>query len=141
MRTEAREHNRRLAVVSLRRRVDALEGGGDAVETEAEREERLKTVREQAEHANRCHRGEVLPFVIDEAGDVFSSRDGKPITDTRQTLAEEWYWEEVEEWGGEGLVYDEEAQAFYARTGELAISRDRVDLRHLMGDARWAHLR
>ncbi|MDP9458078.1 MAG: hypothetical protein M3Q60_20420 [Actinomycetota bacterium] len=127
--------------MSLRRRVDALEGGGDAGETEAEREERLKTVREQAEHANRCHCGEVQPFLVDEAGNVFSSRDGKPITDTHQTLAEEWYWEEVEVWGGEGLVHDEEAQTFYARTGELAISRDRVDLRHLMGDARWEHLR
>ncbi len=126
--------------VSLRRRIEALEGSGAVGETEAERAERLRTVREQAEHANHCHRGEVLPFVVDEEGFVFSSRDGKPITDPRQTLAEEWYWEEVEVWGGEGLVHDEDAQAFYARTGELAISRDMVDLRHLMGDARWAHL-
>ncbi len=126
--------------MSLRRRLDALEGGADAGETEQERAERLKTVREQAEHTNHCNRSEIPPFVIDEDGDVFSSRDGKPITDSRQTLAEPWYWEEVEG-GGEGLVYDEEAQAFYARTGELAISRDRVDLRHLMGDARWERLR
>ncbi|MDP9487776.1 MAG: hypothetical protein M3Q49_18650 [Actinomycetota bacterium] len=126
--------------MSLRRRVEALEGSGATLETEAERAERLQTVREQAEHANHCHRGEVLPFLVDEEGNVFSSRDGKPITDSRQTLAEEWYWEEVEVWGGEGLVHDEEAQTFYARTGELAISRDRVDLRHLMGDARWEHL-
>lgn len=109
-------------------------------ETEREREERRKTVREQAEHANHCHQGEVLPFVVDDNGDVFSSRDGKPITDPRQTLAEEWYWEEVEVWGGEGLVYDEEAQAFYARSGELTISRDEVNLQHLMGKERWGHL-
>ncbi|MDP9481575.1 MAG: hypothetical protein M3R38_38920 [Actinomycetota bacterium] len=127
--------------MSLRRRLEALEGGGLAAETEREREEKRKKAREQAEHANHCHRGEVLPFVIDEEGRVFSSRDGKPITDPRQTLAEEWYWEEVEVWGGEGLVHDEEAQAFYARTGELAISRDMVNLQHLMGDARWERLR
>jgi len=124
----------------MERRIRRLEeSGGPPGEAEHEREARRKAVREQAEHANRCHRGEVLPFLIDEAGDVFASRDSKPITDSRQTLAEEWYWEEVE-WGGDGLVHDEVAQAFYARTGELAISRDMVDLRHLMGDARWAHL-
>ncbi len=122
----------------LLRRLEEI--SGSAPETEREREERRKKIRESAEHTNRCHRGEVLPFVVDEAGDVFSSRDGKPITDTRQTLAEPWYWEEVEE-GGEGLlVHDEEGQTFYARTGELAISRDVVDLRHFMGAARWAHL-
>ena len=122
------------------RRLERLENSASPpMETEAERGERRKTVREQAEHANHCLEGGVLPFVIDEGGDVFSSRDGKPITDPRQTLAEEWYWEEVEG-GGEGLVHDEEAQAFYARSGELAISRDEVNLRHLMGKKRWEHL-
>ncbi|MDP8952013.1 MAG: hypothetical protein M3N18_07220 [Actinomycetota bacterium] len=114
------------------RRIDRLKAlAGPPAETEREREERRKRVREQAEHANRYHEGEVLPFVVDEKGDVFASRDGKPITDTRQTLSEPWYWREVEEWGGEGLVHDEEAEAFYTRSGELALSRDRVDLRHL----------
>lgn len=123
------------------RRLGRLESlqAGDMGETEAEREERLQTVRRQAEHANFCYRGEVLPFVIDEAGDVFASRDGKPISDPRQTLAEEWYWEEVEG-GGEGLVHDEDAETFYSRSGELAISRDMVNLQHLMGQQRWAHL-
>ena len=61
-----------------------------AVKTRAELEERRNKIQEAAEHANYCQpRGAVLPFVIDEAGSVFSSRDGKPITDTRQTLAEE----------------------------------------------------
>lgn len=124
------------------RRIERLENlKALAVETKAELEERRKRVREQAEHANYCQRGEVLPFVIDEEGNVFSSRDGKPITEPRQTLAEEWYWEEVEdEWGGEGLVHDEEAQVFYARSGELAISRDEVSFPHFMGEQRWAHL-
>ena len=125
------------------RRLRRLEDlAGPTSETEREREERRKKIREGAEHTNHCQpRGAVLPFVVDEAGNVFASRDGKPITDSRQTLAELWYWEEVEdEGGGEGLIHDEEAQAFYARSGELAISRDVVDLRHFMGDARWSHL-
>ena len=44
-------------------------------------------------------------------------------------------------WGGPGLVHDEEEQAFYAPGGELTVSRERVDLRHLMGkerERRWA---
>ncbi len=122
--------------MSLRRRLGALEGKGPGAETEHERAERLRTVREQAEHANRCLWSGTPAFVIDEEGSVFSSRDGKPITELRQTLAEEWYWKEAEEWGGEGLVHDEEAQAFYTRSGELALSRDLVDLRRFMGDAR-----
>ncbi len=123
--------------MSLRRRIGALEGGADAGETEAERAERLKTVREEAEHANRCLWSGTPAFVVDGEGHVFSIRDGKPITEYTQTLAEEWYWQEVE-WGGEGLVHDEEAEAFYTPSGELALSRDRVDLRHLMGEARRA---
>ena len=129
--------------MSMDRRLRRLENiKAHAVETSAELEERRKEIREAAEHANYCQpRGAVLPFVVDEAGDVFSSRDGKPITERRQTLAERWYWEEVEEeGGGEGLMHDEEAQAFYARTGELAISRNEVSFPHFMGDARYAHL-
>ena len=34
---------------------------------------------------------------------------------------------------GLGLVYDEETEAFYNRTGEFALSRDCADLRGLMG--------
>ncbi len=36
------------------------------------------------------------------------------------------------EWGGEGLVHDEDAQAFYTPSGELALSRDLVDLQRFM---------
>ena len=72
-----------------------------------------------------------LPFTIAEDGGVFSARDGKPITDFAQTLAEVWYWQEVE-WGGSDLVHDEEAEAFYTPNGELALSRDRVNLQHYL---------
>jgi hypothetical protein len=120
-------------------RLEDLQAGG-ATETEHERLERLETVRRQAEHANFCQpRGADPVFVIDEGGNVFSSRDGRPITDPRQTLATPWFWETLDE-GGEGLVYDEETETFYARTGEFAISRDRVDLERFMGEQRWAHL-
>lgn len=119
--------------MGLRSRLKRLEAlTGPPAETEREREEKRKKIREQAEHANRCHEGDVLPFVIDESGDVFASRDGKPITDTCQVLGEPWYWREAEEWGAPGLVHDEQAEAFYTPTGELALSRDRVDLRYLM---------
>ncbi len=60
---------------------EGAEGGADAGETERERAERLRTVREQAEHANRCLWSGTPAFVVDEEGNVFSSRDGKPITE------------------------------------------------------------
>jgi hypothetical protein len=74
------------------------------------------------------------PFEISSDG-VFSSRDGKPITAYAQTLAEVWYWKEVDE-GELHLIHDEEAEAFYTPSGELAISRDRVDLRHVFAGIR-----
>jgi hypothetical protein len=74
-------------------------------------------------------------FEITEDGGVLCARDGRPVTNFHQTLAEEWYWQELE-WGAPGLVHDEEAQAFYTQSGELALSRDRVDLQRLMGKDR-----
>jgi hypothetical protein len=74
------------------------------------------------------------PFEITPEG-VFSSRDGKPITEYPQTLGEVWYWEEVDE-GEMHLIHDEQAQAFYTPSGELALSRDRVDLRHYFAGIR-----
>jgi hypothetical protein len=74
------------------------------------------------------------PFTITEDG-VFASRDSKRITGFHQTLAEVWYWQAVEE-GEPNLVHDQEAQAFYTPTGELALSRDVADLRYLMGPTR-----
>jgi len=68
-----------------------------------------------AEHANRCGWGEKTErwplFEIDADGDVFCTHDGKPVTDSRQILAEEFYLMEVE-WGGPGLIHDEEAEEF-----------------------------
>ncbi len=55
------------------------------------------------------------------------------MTDSRQIIAESLYWLQVE-WGGTSLVHDEEAQAFYTRDGDLAVSRDLVDLQHLWKD-------
>jgi hypothetical protein len=40
------------------------------------------------------------------------------------------------EWGGPGLVHDEDLEAFFTPNGELALSREYVNLEHLMGPAR-----
>jgi hypothetical protein len=50
------------------------------------------------------------------------------------------YWMEVG-WGGPGLIHDEKAQAFYIPGGQLALSREYVNLERLMGKEReeaWA---
>jgi hypothetical protein len=117
----------------IKRRLDKLE---EHARTDPDEERR----REEAEHANYCGWGGEIGrwplFEIDEAGgDVFCTHDGKPVTHARQILAECFYWQELE-WGGRGLIYDEEPQAFYSPEGELAVSRDRVDLQHLMGPTR-----
>ena len=92
-----------------------------------------------AEHANSCGWGEKTDrwplFEIDADGNVFCTHDGKPVTDSRQILAEEFYWMEVE-WGGPGLIHDEEAEEFRTPGGELALSRERVSFPHLMGPGR-----
>ena len=121
-------------------RLKALAGLGPG-EMEAEREKRLREIRKEAERMNGSLRreGKGPAFEVSDNGEVVCSRDGRPVTDFHQTLAEVWYWQTLE-WGAPGLVHDEEAETFYSRTGELAISRDRVNLQHLMGDARWAVL-
>ena len=124
--------------MGLDRRLRKLEDAArPEPEDEQAREERRKRIREEAEHANYCewNRGGELLFEIDKDGDVFCTFDGRPVTDSRQILAEAFYHMEVE-WGGPGLVHDEEAQAFYSLSGELAVSRDHVDLRHLFGPTR-----
>src|SRR5947208_2919554 len=125
----------------IRRRLERLEGAGRPTPEDArEREEKRQNLREEAEHANYCgwgrEFGRWLLFGIDEDGDVFCTHDGRHVTDSRQILAELFYWMEVEWGGGSGLLHDEEAQVFYSRSGELAVSRERVDLRHLMGPGR-----
>jgi hypothetical protein len=123
--------------MSLERRLRRLEGEhAEPQETAAEREERRNRLRADAEHANRCRDHAEPPiFEVTESGDVLCARDGRPVTDPRQILSEQFYWMEVG-WGGHGLVHDEGAQAFYSKGGHLAVSRDRVDLRHLMGPGR-----
>ena len=92
-----------------------------------------------AKHANRCGWGEKTErwplFEIDADGNLFCTHDGKPVTYSRQILAEEFYWMEVE-WGGPGLIHDEEAEEFRTPSGELALSRERVSFTHLMGPRR-----
>lgn len=124
----------------IKRRLSRLEdaqGGGP--EGERQREEERQRIREQAEHANRCGRGEEVGrwplFEVDEDGDVFCTHDGRPVTDSHQILAEQFYWMEVE-WGGPGLTHDEAARAFYTLGGSLALSREYVNLEHLMGPGR-----
>jgi hypothetical protein len=125
----------------IKRRLDRLEGADrPGPKDERQREEERKRIREQAEHAHNCRWGEEIGrwplFEVDEdTGDVFCTHDGKPVTDSRQTLAEQFYWMEVE-WGGPGLDHDEDAQAFYTPGGELALSRESVDLENLMGPGR-----
>jgi hypothetical protein len=126
--------------MSIERRLRKLEGHATPGEPPAEAEQGRKEIREQAEHANRCGWGEKTDrhplFEIDEDGDVFCTHDGKPVTDSHQTLAEEFYWMEVD-WGASpGLVHDEEAQAFYTPGGELALSREYVSFPLLMGPER-----
>jgi len=123
--------------MSLDRRLSKLESEhAEPGETAAECEELRKRIRAEAEHMNYCRDSDEPPiFEITDAGDVLCPRDGKPVTDTRQILAERLYWMEVG-WGGSDLVHDEEAEAFYSKGGHLAVSRDRVDLSHLMGPDR-----
>jgi hypothetical protein len=124
--------------------LDRLEGqfnyiyssGGVSKEQEA-KERRM--IRESAIHSNRCGHGEefgVSPlFDVQEFG-VYSNVDGKPITRYTQTLAELWYWQAVLVYGPlPYLIHDEEEQAFYTHHGEVALSRDHVNLSLFLGPA------
>jgi hypothetical protein len=117
----------------IERRLNRLEDAErPGPEDEHRREEERKRIREHAEHVNRCReRGKAPLFEIAENGDVFCAYDGKPVTDWHQSGAEQFYWMEVE-WGSPGLVHDAEAEAFYTPEGELVVSRERFDLRHLL---------
>ena len=120
----------------IERRLERLE---DVLRPEPEdehaREELRRKIRQTAEHINHCRDPKEPLFEITEEGDVLCAHDGKPVTTWPQTGAEQFYWMEVE-WGGPGLVHDEERAAFYTPDGELALSREYMDLRHLMGPVR-----
>jgi hypothetical protein len=121
--------------MSLERRLRRLEGEAETAsptESAAEREKRLTMIREGAEQQNERSFREP-PFVIADDGTVTCSRDGRPVTDSPATIAEVWFWEEMDNPTGLALVYDEETEAFYNRAGEFALSRDFADLRGLMG--------
>ena len=119
------------------RRLERLEAlAGDGVdETAAERAERLRMIKEGAESANdRALRdGRIPPFVIAADGYVSCSQDGRPVVTSHQTSAEEWYWREVESSYGH-LIHDAEAETFRTRSGHLAISRDVMNIRHIIPD-------
>ena len=87
---------------------------------------------EELRDENFIYQDDTPPFVIADDGTVTCSRDGRPVTTYPQTLAEVWFWEETEA-PCLRLVYDEDAEAFYNRAGEFALSRDFADLRGLMG--------
>jgi hypothetical protein len=114
------------------RRLSRLEAAGrpdpeDERPREQERERIREAVQQSIEHSLR--EGNEPVFEITDDGDVFCARDGKPVTEYHQTLAEEWYWDYVA-WGNPGgLIHDEQSEGFYMPTnGELAFSRDRCYL-------------
>ncbi len=119
------------------RRLERLEAlAGDGVdETSAERAERLRDIRQGAESANdRALRdGRIPPFVIAADGYVSCSCDGRPVVTSHQTSAEEWYRRELEASYGH-LVHDPEEEAFYTRSGDLALSRDFMNISHIIPD-------
>jgi len=82
---------------------------------------------------------DVSPFTITESGEVFSTRDGKPVT-SRQVHAELYYWEYHDEgYSPRGLIHDEETQGYYMPDPphELAFSRDRCYLQRWMWALGW----
>ena len=84
---------------------------------------------EELADENFLDAGDVPPFEIAGDGVVYASRDGKPITERHQTLAEWWFWEFHEEGHNpRGLVHDEDEQAYYTPDGQLVISRERTHL-------------
>ncbi len=117
--------------MSLEGRIRKLEGQfSPQPEDEREREERRQRIREvAAQSIERSRReGEEPAFEITEDGGVVCARDGKPVTEFHQTLAEEWFWVYFEMGNPGGLIYHEETQGFYMQNGELAFSRERLYL-------------
>jgi hypothetical protein len=111
--------------------LEALAGGVE--ETAAEREERLRMIREGAESANNraLRDGRIPLFVIAGDGYVSCSYDGRPVTTSHQTSAEDWYRRELESGYGH-LIHDPEAETFRTRSGHLALSRDVMNISHII---------
>ena len=120
----------------LRRAVKDMEAELHRPEDQREREREREEWRGHIRHAAECdtrqrQRDGLEPiFEISEDGTVYTF-DGRLVDDCHQSLAETFYWMEVE-WGSPGLVHDEEAEAFYTPEGELAVSRTRCDLQRIL---------
>jgi hypothetical protein len=124
-------------VSEIGRRLERLEvlAGGGVDETDGEREERLRDIRQGAVSANdRALRGgRIPPFVIEATGYVVCSQDGRPVATSHQVSAEDWYMRELESSYGH-LIHDAEEETFRTHEGDLALSRDVVDIRYLIPD-------
>ena len=118
--------------MSLKRRLERLEQESASQTEKKSLLDSPERVREEAER--RLGEGREPVFQITEEGGVHT-RDGQPVTDYRQTLAEEFYqwelgWYEVD---SSSLIFDADSEAFYTPEGELALSRTYVDLSRLIG--------
>ena len=127
-----------MSVHRFRKEVEELEAERRRPEDAAAREKQKREIRETAEHRNNCAGGEPL-FKITEDGDVFCAADGKPVTTWVQLGAEESYQQEME-WmalslirGSEPPLTLDEAGTFRSLDGRFALSRERMELRGLMG--------
>jgi hypothetical protein len=116
----------------LERRLKRLEGIRTEPADERDREMWRPHIRTSAESSNRSREREGLEpiFEITNDGTVYTF-DGRLVDNFHQSGAEQFYWMEVG-FGGSGLIHDEEAEAFYTPDGELAVSRERFDLQHLL---------
>jgi hypothetical protein len=123
--------------MDIERRLERLEAvhAGGVKETTNEREERLRMIKEGAENANdRALRdGRIPPFVIEAGGGVVCSHDGRAVVTSRQVSAEDWYRRELASGYGH-LRHDPEEEAFYTRAGDLALSRQIMNIRHIIPD-------
>ncbi len=121
----------------MERRLERLEvlAGGGVEETAAERAERLRMIRERATNANaRALRdGRIPPFEVSGDGYVVCSQDGRPVVTSHQVSAEEWYQQELVASYGH-LAHDPAEETFRTHEGHLAISRDVMNLRHIIPD-------
>ena len=126
-----RENERFFRELAIERRTTFLESVGYEGHTA-----------EELRDENFLYHDDEPPFTISKDGEVSCTRDGKPVTDFHQTLAELWYWEFREEGHNpRGLIHDEETEGYYMPEPphELAFSRERCYLPRFfwaLGDSR-----